>query len=137
MSIARAVFRTLRNLWAGLLHGHPAQCRTVWSAHGATYCWLCECSVTDDPVPGYVLVDRASGEIAAQHSTLVTTLPAATHSTCTRGYSAVGIDIRLESRLQAAETRGPSRMFLRRLLAQSSPTSRRGTLKSRQLSYSS
>lgn len=64
MSIARAVLRTLRNLWAGLLHGHPAQCRTVWSAHGATYCWLCECTVTNDPVQGYALVGRGSGEIA-------------------------------------------------------------------------
>lgn len=55
--------RCLRNIARALFHEHPGQCHTVWSAHGATYCWICERSVTDDPVPGYALVYRDSGEV--------------------------------------------------------------------------
>lgn len=57
------MMRCLRNIARVLLHEHPGSCWTVWSAHGATYCWVCEHSITDDPVPGYALIDRGSGQI--------------------------------------------------------------------------
>ena len=57
------MMRCLRNVVQVLLHEHPGSCQTVWSAHAATYCWFCGRSVTDDPVPGYALVNRGSGQI--------------------------------------------------------------------------
>ena len=58
------MIRFLHNVVRVLLHEHPGACHTVWSAHGATYCWICECSVTDHPVPGYVLVEGSGSDSA-------------------------------------------------------------------------
>lgn len=61
------MMRCLRNVARVLLHEHPGSCQTVWSAHGATFCWVCARSVTDDPVPGYALVNRGSGQVLQGH----------------------------------------------------------------------
>lgn len=53
----------LRNLWRTLTHEHAAHCWTVWSAHGAAYCWVCERAVTATPVSGYAIVGREDGQI--------------------------------------------------------------------------
>lgn len=59
--------RCLSNLWATITHEHNAHCWTVWSAHAAAYCWICDRAVTDDPVPGYAIVYRDTGAIAHGH----------------------------------------------------------------------
>lgn len=53
----------LRNLWRTFIHEHVAHCWTVWSAHGAAYCRVCERAVTETPVPGYAIVGREDGQI--------------------------------------------------------------------------
>ncbi len=57
------MMRCLRNVVQVLTHKHPYACWTVWSSHGATYCWICERAITDAVVPGYVVVDRETGQI--------------------------------------------------------------------------